>query len=86
VFVVIGPFNPHILKPESLAAYRELQAAIASRLKERGVGCHVAPDLPSDEYGDSSHPLAAGYRRAAEALYHDDTFRAWRSGTETQPD
>ena len=86
VFVIVGPFNPHMLKPESLGRYRSLQKAIAGWLDRCHPDYYMAPDLPAGEYGDSSHPLAAGYQRAAAALYNDDRFRRWLAGARRDAD
>ena len=77
VFVVVGPFNPHMLKPKSLERYREVQGEIAAWLEANHPDYHMAPELPSEAYGDSSHPLGEGYRRAAQSLYNDARFRRW---------
>jgi hypothetical protein len=68
VFVLVGPFNEHMLKPESLERYRRLKTGIVSWLEEAGLP-HLTPEaLPSDLYGDASHPLAEGYRILAEEM------------------
>ncbi len=68
VVVVVGPFNEHMMEAESLAVYRRLRDQAAARLRQQGVACCVPPALPSELYGDASHPLAAGYARLAEWL------------------
>jgi hypothetical protein len=69
VFVLVGPFNEHMLEPESLERYRKLKAGIVSWLEEAGVP-YVAPEaLPSNLYGDASHPLAEGYKVLAEEVF-----------------
>ncbi|HZE97860.1 MAG TPA: hypothetical protein VE981_12605 [Planctomycetota bacterium] len=68
VLVVIGPYNEHLLKESSRVKYQELQRGIEDWLKERKVA-YVAPaPLPSDQYGDASHPLSAGYALLAKEL------------------
>ncbi len=76
-FVLVGPFNPHALTPESLRRYRSLIEEVVGRLGASGVPYFLVPDLPSKEYGDISHPLKQGYARIAEALYNDPSFKAW---------
>ena len=66
VFVVVGPFNEHMLTPESLAAYRRRQGQVEAWLTASGSRYVAPPALPSELYADASHPLAAGY----EALAH----------------
>ena len=71
VFVLVGPFNEHMLEPESLERYRTVKSTIVSWLEEAGVP-HLAPKaLPSNLYGDASHPLAEGYRILAEEVFKD---------------
>ena len=80
VFVLVGPFNEHLLVPESLARYQRVKAAIASWLVEKKIAHAVPPALPSDQYGDASHPLAGGYERLAERLSKDPNFFSRASG------
>lgn len=68
VLVVVGPFNEHLLKEPSRVKYLELRRGIEDGLKERKIR-YVAPSaLPSDQYGDASHPLSAGYALLAKEL------------------
>lgn len=68
VLVLVGPFNEHLLKEPSRVKYRELKRGIEDGLRERKIP-YVAPDpLPSDFYGDASHPLGAGYALLAKEL------------------
>jgi hypothetical protein len=61
VFVLVGPFNEHMLTDKSRRSYGQLKADIAAQLRARGVAFLAPPPLPSELYGDASHPLAAGY-------------------------
>ncbi len=74
VFVIVGPFNEHMLTEESLAAYRERKQEAAARLRASGIPHAVPPPLPSRLYADASHPLPAGYRLLAEHLLADGSF------------
>jgi hypothetical protein len=79
VFVLVGPFNDHMLTPESAARYHEVKRAITLRLQQLAVPS-IAPDaLPSDLYADASHPLAEGYSYLAQILLRDDGFRSFLS-------
>jgi hypothetical protein len=80
VFVVVGPFNEPMLKPESLAKYRKMKRAIAQRLTEGKLPHCVAPVLPSALYADASHPLAEGYAQLAGQLLKCDAFAAFCAG------
>jgi DNA-binding transcriptional regulator of glucitol operon len=68
VFVLVGPFNEHMLEPESLKRYQKIKSEIANWLEEANVTYYAPPALASELYGDASHPLAAGYDELARQL------------------
>jgi len=74
VFVIVGPFNEHMLTEADGAVFAALRDGIAARLGQRGVACWAAPLLPSREYADASHPLSEGYARLAQELFDDEGF------------
>jgi len=74
VFVLVGPFNEHMLTPESRERYQQVKATIAAWLRENHVAHAVPPPLPSEQYGDASHPLAEGYKQLAEQLAKEPFF------------
>jgi hypothetical protein len=76
LFVLVGPFNEHLLTPNSKNAYREVKKAITDWLETRGIAHAAPPALPSELYGDASHPLAEGYARLARELLKEPSFRA----------
>jgi len=77
VFVIVGPFNEHLLTEAGVQRYRAWRDAAAGWLASEQVP-HVAPNpLPSDEYGDASHPLSAGYHRLADALFANQSSQLW---------
>jgi len=80
VFVVVGPFNEHLLTAPSRERYRRMQSEVEAWLKSRDFSYSAPPVLPTDEYGDASHPLSAGYARLAEQLARDAAFRDWLEG------
>ena len=68
VLVVVGPFNEHLLTDPSRVKYTELKRGIEAWLTERKI-LYLAPEpLPSEQYGDASHPLSAGYALLAKQL------------------
>jgi len=82
LFVVLGPFNEHMLEPDSLAAYQKLKADADSWLTFRGIPHVIAPILPSILYADASHPLAEGYALLAKQLSSNQAFtRFTQQGT-----
>jgi hypothetical protein len=68
VVVLLGPFNEHMLAPRSLRQYQKLSSDMAAALRARGLTVFAPPALPSDQYGDASHPLAPGYAALARDL------------------
>jgi hypothetical protein len=77
IFVVVGPFNEHMLAEDNLPACRQMRDGIATWLDQHQVP-HLAPEpLPSLLYADASHPLTAGYELLAKRMAADDGFRKW---------
>lgn len=77
VFVIVGPFNEHMLTAASRKRYQELRHQVEVWLRGTLTPYLLATPLPSDEYGDASHPLSAGYARLAEQIYANDAFQQW---------
>ena len=85
VFVVIGPFNEHMLNESSRQRYAALADSAAEWLREAGVP-HLRPAvLPSELYADASHPLAKGYEILAEQLVNHPPFQGWIESKGTGP-
>ena len=71
VFVLVGPFNEHMLNEKSLEEYQKVKDTIVKWLGENNV-VHVAgPALASELYGDASHPLSAGYQALAGQVFEN---------------
>lgn len=77
VFVIIGPFNEHMLTDESRERYRAMSQQVESWLDDEEIAHYAATPLPSHEYADASHPLSAGYGRLAEQVYEHSEFQQW---------
>ena len=78
VFVVLGPFNEHLLTDGSGRRLSAVKTKLATWLTVNGVP-HVVPEpLPSSQYGDASHPLPAGYQALAKTLWETTSFRAFK--------
>ncbi len=71
VFVLLGPFNEHMILPSSRPAYARNLAGIKAWLTSNGIPFSAPPHLPTAEYADASHPLAPGYARLAGELRRD---------------
>ena len=78
VFVFVGPFNEHVLLPDSGVRYSALTAGVSQWLSDHQIPHHIHEPLPSALYGDASHPLAEGYAQMADALIADPAFEKWR--------
>lgn len=79
VLVVVGPFNEHMLKPASLERYAKLRDGIGAWLRERNLPVVVPPALPSETYGDASHPLSPGYELLARQLLAHEFLKLART-------
>jgi hypothetical protein len=77
VFVLVGPFNAHMMNPASERRYREVQAEIVAWLEAEHVPHLAPPPLESRLYGDASHPLADGYKELARQLLEESSFRSF---------
>ena len=77
VFVVVGPFNEHMMAEENKVLYRRLLDGVVAWLAQEGIASWAPPALPSDLYADASHPLTEGYARLAKQVYSNGAFQAW---------
>jgi hypothetical protein len=76
VMVLVGPFNEHMMTPPSRERYQKVKGTITLWLEEMKIA-HLAPSvLPTEQYGDASHPLAEGYEMLARQLWDDPDFRS----------
>jgi len=74
IFVVLGPFNEHMLTEESRAAYAARRLAVEDWLSYHNIPYFCPDPLPSALYADASHPLAEGYELLARQLFANDAF------------
>jgi len=74
VFVLVGPFNEHMLKADSQRIYTRTRSEVEAWLQERRIACYIPPALPSDYYADASHPLSEGYAMLAGLLLENEAF------------
>ncbi|RJP29944.1 MAG: hypothetical protein C4527_10730 [Candidatus Omnitrophota bacterium] len=77
LFVIVGPFNEHMMNEESLRKYQTLKSGMEAWQKEQTIACFVPDVLPSRLYADASHPLKEGYDILAEQVYQDKGFQEW---------
>jgi len=76
VFVVVGPFNEHMLKPESYKIYQNMKNEIETWLRQNIVAYSIPSVLPSEFYRDASHPLGQGYALLAKRLFENQSFKS----------
>ena len=72
VFVLVGPFNEHMLKGESIEIYRKMKSKIEVWLQQNNIAYYMPPALPSEWYVDASHPMSEGYAMLAKQLFEDE--------------
>jgi hypothetical protein len=69
VFVLVGPFNEHMLTAKSQHDFQIVKNAITTWLHDEKIPYAAPPPLPSDAYADASHPLSDGYALLAKQLF-----------------
>jgi hypothetical protein len=79
VFVVLGPFNEHLMAAANRPAYCKIHDEIAGWLIGNQIPHFLPEPLPSALYADASHPLTEGYELLAKRLYGDTIFQKWIS-------
>ena len=77
ICVMVGPINPYMMTPTSLAGFRKAQQNICAWLQSHQAEYVLVPDLPSDTYADASHPLDKGYDLIADTLLHSPVFEPY---------
>ncbi len=74
VFVLVGPFNEHMLTEASLARYSDRKGEVEAWLRREKIAYYSSPVLPSAQFADASHPLADGYAMLAGDLWRNESF------------
>jgi len=74
VFVLVGPFNEHMLTEESLEVYEARKREAEAWFREQDIPYAIPAALASEQYADASHPLSEGYRSLAEWLWENEAF------------
>ena len=77
VFVIVGPFNEHMVAEDNRPTYDKLRGEIGEWLKQNQIPNAIPETLPSELYADASHPLTQGYQLLAKAIYADPQFQSW---------
>lgn len=79
LFVVLGPYNEHLLTKTSRNRFIAIKQDATEWLEKNNIFYCAPALLPDIEYGDASHPLAEGYRRIALQIHADSDFQAWKN-------
>jgi len=75
LFVLVGPFNEHMIAERTFIGYTTIKQTIEAWLRDQRIPHYVAPPLPTDLYADASHPLPAGYALLARQILEQDSYR-----------
>lgn len=74
VLVLLGPFNEHMVAPESAAGYKKLHDGVIQWLTDQKVNFLAPEPLPTELYADASHPLTEGYKLLADKIVASPEF------------
>jgi hypothetical protein len=77
VFVLVGPFNEHLLEGTNLESYKNLKNDIELWLVANNIDYYAPPVLPAELYVDASHPTSKGYALLAQQLCENESFKSW---------
>ncbi|MFO1094540.1 MAG: hypothetical protein U0992_14735 [Planctomycetaceae bacterium] len=77
LLVLVGPLNEHLLTDSSRRRHQAVRQQVEEWLHSEEIPYVASAVLPSDEYGDASHPLATGYVRLAKNIISGPEFRDW---------
>jgi hypothetical protein len=80
VLVVMGPFNEHMVSESSRAGYQANKEQAEAWFQGQSVPVISPTVLPSELYGDASHPLTGGYKKLAAELLDHPEFKSWVVG------
>ena len=76
IFVLVGPFNEHLLEGESRSDYISLKNKVELWLQQNDIDFFLPSVLSAEFYQDASHPVSRGYEILAEQIFHDDLFQS----------
>jgi hypothetical protein len=76
VFVLVGPFNEHMLTDQNKLVYARLKDGIEAWMQANDIPHLVPAALPAECYVDASHPPAEGYALLAKTLMENPSFKA----------
>ncbi|MEN6575983.1 MAG: hypothetical protein ABFD90_06540 [Phycisphaerales bacterium] len=74
VFVLVGPFNEHMLNDADAAVYSAIKTQVADWLQKNDIPHFVPQTLPAGQYVDASHPIGEGYALLARQILSQPAF------------
>lgn len=77
VFVLVGPFNEHMLEGANLESYQSLKNDIELWLQQNNIDYYAPVALPADLYVDASHPTSEGYALLAQQLLENESLKGF---------
>jgi len=75
VFVLVGPFNEHMLTDQNKVTYGKLKEGVEAWLQANRIPYLMPAALPPECYIDASHPPAEGYALLAKSLMDSPSFK-----------
>jgi hypothetical protein len=75
IFVLVGPFNEHLLRGKRLDIYLQMKRDIEAWLRQNNVPYYMPAVLSSGMYFDASHPSSEGYAELAKGLFENESFK-----------
>lgn len=82
VFILVGPFNEHLLNETRAGGsqtrpYDTIKTQVEAWCERNGIPCLAPPVLPPEHYVDASHPVGEGYALLARELWTQPSFRSF---------
>ena len=84
VFVLVGPFNEHMLNEADAALYDAIKNGVETWLHENEVPSFIPSPLPASYYVDASHPVGEGYALLAKRLLSQPQFASLAGPTTSE--
>lgn len=75
VFVLVGPFNEHMLTDQNKIIYNRLKDGVEAWMQGNRIPYLIPSALPPECYVDASHPPAQGYALLAKTLMESSSFK-----------
>ena len=77
VYVIIGPFNEHLLAAENRTDWEHIRHKVSEWLETHEIAYDAPTILSSKLYADASHPLEQGYQKLSHEILKAPNFQNW---------